>query len=59
MDEETLQNIEKGKSQMCRGRLLGNSKSHEAALGTEADEMLGTSSNGRSYVPARNHLSIT
>ena len=41
MDEETLQSIEKGKSQMRRGRPSSTSKSHEAALGTEiSDEML-------------------
>lgn len=40
MDEETLQSIEKGKSQMRRGRPSIKSKSQEAVLSTEiSDEM--------------------
>jgi len=40
MDEETLQSIDKGKSQMHRGRPSSKSKSQEAALSTEISDQM-------------------
>ena len=54
MDEETLQNIEKGKSQMRREDLrVRVNPTKQLSVPRFRMKCFGTSSNGRSYVPAR------